>query len=739
MLRFISSLCLFAALVAFGLYFFWLTPGLPLIDTNSLMVSSPNKWTQVYAADGKTPILSHGKFHFKHVDIDKVSQDFKDALIATEDRRFYQHKGIDLYGVLRATVINITKGSIREGASTLTQQLSRNVFLNNERSLKRKLQEMLIATELEKKLSKDEILELYVNHIYFGEGAYGISAASEIFFNKSPDKLSLEEAALLAGLPQAPTSLNPFYNKERAVRRRNEVLTNLYEVKKLDKDTLNTAIKKPVSLNPNGRLLSAANRAPFFNQMVVMKVRKLLELDEQTFWQSGLKIYTTLNHIAQKKAQQAIQAHYRFKQKSKYPLEASIVSIEPETGKILAYVGGANFARSQFDRVSTALRAPGSLFKVFTYTAAIEKGFKPDRIYLDEPIKAGKWEPKNYDKKFHGYMSMAKAFVKSNNVVAVKTLHEVTPDAVIQVAKRMGVQSQLESNLSLTLGSSSMTLLDVTSAIGTLANKGVRSEPYGIEKIANRYGDVLYEHYRIETEALDQKTVDQMTRMMLGVVRFGTGGAANIGRQVAGKTGTSDEHRDGWFVGFTPDLITGVWMGYDNNTPVYKLSGGGDPALLWKHYMKPYYEGKPKKVFQLKYGDPITSESIHDVDLEKLSPIETHHPLALAGRILPTTDEPDLEEDGTLNGEAEQQPFSFIGPPAPQKSQTPQTEPSSIGPKPPKSLPKPPNPLQQNKVRAKPVKPPTIKPHIGSRPKHRLQPQPPAQQANGGPVPPVPQ
>lgn len=730
MMRFLSSSALIAALIGFGMYFFWITPDLPNINIDSLKEASPNKYTQVYASDGKTPILSHGKFHYKPADIENVSQDFKDALIATEDRRFYQHSGVDLLGVMRAIFINITKGGIQEGASTLTQQLARNVFLSNQRSLKRKFQEIIIAVKLEQKLTKDEILELYINHIYFGEGAYGLSAASEIFFNKKPANLTLEEAALLAGLPQAPSSLNPFYNKENAKKRRNEVLTNLYEVGKLDKAALEKAVERPVRLNPNGKLISSANRAPFFNQMVVLKVRELMDLDEQGFWQSGLKIYTTIDKDAQRNAQQAVANYYRLNQSSKYPLETGIVSIEPQTGKIRAYVGGANFSRSQFDRVSTALRAPGSLFKVFTYTAAIEKGFKPDRVYLDEPIKAGEWEPQNYDKKFHGYMTLADAFIKSNNVVAVKTLYEVSPESVIQVAKRMGVQSHLDNNLALTLGSSSMTLLDVTSSISTLANHGVRCEPYGIEKIENRYGEVLYEHYRIETQALDQKTVDQMVRLMQGVVQFGTGAAANIGRPVAGKTGTSDENRDGWFVGFTPELITGVWMGYDNNTTVWNLAGGGDPASLWAQYMRPYYAGKPVKQFNLTYGDPITPETVTTINMENLSPTEANHPLAMAGRSLPTADEPSLEEDPLLEGEDGEPPLSgpLIGPPPPASLDNAheqlQTQPS------------PPNPLQTAPLRQAPSQPQQAAPPPPPRPT----PQPAKKPVPvAPPVPPVPQ
>lgn len=618
-------------------------PGLPSVDKILKDGVNPTQWTQVLAADG-TPILSFGKFHHSNVELKQISPAFIDALIATEDRRFYNHHGVDPVAVLRAIVRDVMHKGFREGGSTITQQLARNVFLSNERSLSRKLKEAALAIELENKLSKQKILELYVNNIYFGEGAYGIKAASEIYFGKSPARLTIPEAALIAGLPQAPSGYSPFQNMQAAKARRDEVLDNLREVGKLSEEECEAYKKKPIRVNLAGKTMASSNKAPFFNRYVMDQVMKYFSLDEQSFWQSGLKIHTTLDIRAQALADEAIRRGSLAYGRTRLSQQAALLSIDPRTGAILAYVGGKDYGRSQFDRVSSAVRSPGSLFKVFTYTTAIDRGYEPTRVYLDEPIKIGDWQPNNYDKSHHGYMTIARALMTSNNIVAVKVIHELGPENVIQMARQMGIRSPLESYLGLTLGGSGVTLQEVTSAFGVLANQGVRVEPYAIEKITDDSGRQIYGERPVRLDVLNRTTVDTMVKMMEAVVARGTGVGANIGRPMAGKTGTSDDYRDAWFVGFTPDVVTGVWVGNDNNTPMPGMTGGALPAVIWRNYMKPYMASKRVVDFDLAYSKQLNDEDFVNYNMANLSDKDKDNDLSTH-----EIQEAQLEQDPTVS------------------------------------------------------------------------------------------
>ncbi len=607
-----------SAMVIFAGYVFSVTRNLPDVDKVLKDGINPTHWTQIFAADG-TPIMSFGKFHHKQVALTDVNPVFVEALLATEDRRFRVHKGVDPVAIMRAIVSDVTHGKIKEGGSTLTQQLARNVFLSNERSFSRKVREAVLAMKLENRLSKDEILELYINNIYFGEGAYGIRAASEIYFNKLPSQLSVDEAALLAGIPQAPSGYSPFQNPESAKARRNEVLQNLVEVGKLSQQEADSYKSKSFHLNAAGQQLSSSDKAPFFNRYVMQQVQRYFNVDEQTFWQSGLKIYTTLDYNAQTMAENALVNQSQAYGRTRKNQQAALVSIDPRSGAILAYVGGRNYQQSQFDRVTSAVRSPGSLFKIFTYTAAIDRGYEPSRVYLDEPISIAGWTPQNYDKSHHGYMTIARALITSNNIVAVKVLNELGPEAVIHTAHQMGIKSRLEPYLGLTLGGSGVNLLEITSAFGVLANQGVRSEPYAIERITDESGKNLYEHHPVHMDVLNRTTVDTMVKMMMGVVERGTGKAAAIGRPVAGKTGTSDDYKDAWFIGFTPEVVTGVWVGNDNNTPMPGMTGGALPASIWRAYMKPYMARRSPSDFDLAYSKPLSENDYTSYNLDNLS------------------------------------------------------------------------------------------------------------------------
>lgn len=627
LLRTLFTLVVMGCMAMFA-YFYSVTQGLPSVEKTLHDGVNPTRWTQVFASDG-TPILSFGRFRHQSVRLENVSPYFIDALIATEDRRFYTHRGVDPVAVVRAIVSDVTHKKIREGGSTLTQQLARNVFLNNERSFSRKLREAALAMQIEEKLTKQQILELYVNNTYFGEGAYGIQAASEIYFGKSPSKLSRAEAALLAGLPQAPSGYSPYQNLRKARARRNEVLANLKEVGKITAEQMRTLQQQGIHLNPSGRTLSASDRAPFFNRYIMSRVMRYLNLDEQSFWQSGLKIRTTLDLHAQRLAEQAVYNQSLAAGRTRVNQQAALISLDAQSGAILAYVGGKNYQESQFDRVSDATRSPGSLFKIFTYTAAIDKGYEPTRVYLDEPLQMGNWQPQNYDRSHHGYMTVARALITSNNIIAVKVIHELGAETVVRLAQQMGIRSPLEPYLGLTLGGSGVNLLEMSSAFSVLANQGLRVEPYGIAGIVDEDSRSLYSEHPVKVNVLNRTTVDTMVRMMEGVIARGTGHAANIGRPVAGKTGTSDDYRDAWFIGFTPDIVTGVWVGNDNNAPMPGMTGGSLPANIWRAFMSPYLAGKPVKNFDLAYAKPMKEDDFTSFNLRNLSEGEKADPSAM--------------------------------------------------------------------------------------------------------------
>lgn len=622
----------FIALILIGImavtaYIFAVTQDLPPVEKVLRDGVNPTQWTQVFASNG-TPIMSFGKFHHENLRLNQVAPAFIDALIATEDRRFYEHHGVDPIAVLRAIVSDLTHKKIREGGSTITQQLARNVFLNSERSFARKIREAALAMQLEDKLTKKQILELYVNNTYFGEGAYGIKAASQIYFGKLPSRLTVPESALLAGLPQAPSGYSPFHNLKAARNRRNEVLQNLVEVGKITPEQSTRYQAQSIHLSQNGRSLASADKAPFFNRYVLAQVMRFFNLDEQSFWQSGLKIYTTLDLNAQALAEKAVVRQTAIYGRNRPTQQASLISINPQTGSILAYVGGKNYQQSQFDRVSDAVRSPGSLFKVFTYTTAVDRGYEPSRVYLDEPIKMSGWRPQNYDKSHHGYMTMARALMTSNNIVAVKVIHELGPEAVMAMAQQMGINTPMEPYLGLTLGGSGVKLLEITSAFGVLGNQGVRVEPHAIDKITDEGGHEIYREHPVRTNVLNRTTVDTMVNMMMAVIDRGTGRAASIGRPVAGKTGTSDDYHDAWFIGFTPDVVTGVWVGNDNNTTMPGMTGGSLPASVFRAFMQPFMATRPVQNFDLAYSRPLLEDDFTTYDIHKLSDKENESALS---------------------------------------------------------------------------------------------------------------
>ncbi|MGK7946413.1 MAG: transglycosylase domain-containing protein [Microcystaceae cyanobacterium] len=503
------------------------------------------------------------------------------AFIASEDRRFESHRGVDIQGILRAAWSNVRAGKVVEGGSTITQQLARIVFLSQERSLNRKVKEMRLAQKIEGKLTKAQILERYLNLVYLGSGAYGLGDAAWIYFGKTVDQLTIGEAATLAGIIPAPSTYSPIDNPKAAQERRNLVLNQMAELDMITAEAAQTAIASPLTLNPK-QPKRLVRHAPHFTDYVMKEVGRYVS--RQVLDDGGVIIETTLDPKWQQEAEEIIEngvkrygRGYRFQQ-------ASLVSVDPRTGQIKAMVGGVDYEKNQFNRAVQAKRQPGSTFKTFVYATAIAAGFSPNQGFLDAEYVVDGYKPENYGDRYSGNtVSMRQALTSSLNVVAVKVLVDVGWTPIIGVARKMGIESELKPTYSLALGSWEVDLLELTGAYGTLANKGIHQQPYGISRVLDRNGQVLYQAKPQAVEALDPESAAITTWMLRSVVTSGTGRAAQIGRPVAGKTGTSDQARDLWFVGYIPQLVTGIWLGNDNNKPTNGASTLS--AMLWRQYM----------------------------------------------------------------------------------------------------------------------------------------------------------
>ncbi|MBI4784698.1 MAG: PBP1A family penicillin-binding protein [Oscillatoriophycideae cyanobacterium NC_groundwater_1537_Pr4_S-0.65um_50_18] len=532
------------------------------------------------SSDG-TVLQQIGSATRQKVAITQMPPRLPEAFIASEDQGFYGHKGVDYVAIARASLANVMSGQVKEGGSTITQQLSRIVFLDQERSLGRKVREALLAQKMEEELDKKQILEQYLNLVYLGSGAYGVADAAWIFFSKPVDKLTLGEMALIAGMAPAPSAYSPLVNLEFAQERRNVVLKRMIDVGFISEAEGNAAIATPIKLKP-GALRNATSPVPYFTSYVQQQLPRLISKDELEV--GGLTVETTLNLKWQKQAQAVVKNAIAYYGGAEGFEQASLVSVDPRNGEIKALVGGDDFGKSQFNRATQAQRQPGSTFKAFVYATAIAAGFSPYRGYIDAKYVVDGYEPRNYGKNYRGSVSMKDALTSSINIVAVKTLVDVGFDPVVKMAQRMGIKSKLLPAYSLALGSSEVNLLELTSAYGTLANKGNHIEVHGVTRILNRFGKVIYQADYKPKRAIDADSAAIMTWMLQGVVQGGTGGAAALGdRAVAGKTGTSEKRRDLWFVGYIPQLVTGVWMGNDDSSPTYGASSTA--AATWYDFM----------------------------------------------------------------------------------------------------------------------------------------------------------
>ena len=511
------------------------------------------------------------------VSVDQLPPWLIAAVIATEDRRFYRHFGIDLRGIFRAAFRNLREGGVREGGSTITQQLAKNLFLTHQRSYKRKIQEVLLALWLEQNLSKDEILTLYLNRVYFGAGAYGVDAAARRYFAKPATGVTLGEAAMLAGLLTAPSRYAPTVNPQGARARAGVVLSDMVEAGLLEDDQADAAKARTVSIatQPTRR------RGRYFADWV----RDQLPDYVGTSGNTDLVVGTTLDVDLQAAAESAISETLAAAKRDLNAGQAALIAMTGN-GAVRAMVGGADYRASSYNRAVTALRQPGSAFKLFVYLAALENGISPSSRVVDAPLEINGWKPRNYSGRFRGDMSLREAFATSVNTVAVRVSERLGRGRVIDTARRLGITSKMASHPSIALGAAEVTLIELTAAYAAVANGGFGVWPHAIVEVGGNGDHGLYRRQGTGPgRVLSATTSRQMTALLQAVVTSGTGRAAQMDGFAAGKTGTSQDYRDAWFVGFSGDLVVGVWVGNDNATPMRGVTGGTLPARIWRQFM----------------------------------------------------------------------------------------------------------------------------------------------------------
>jgi 1A family penicillin-binding protein len=580
-----------------------------LPSVTALETIQPLQGTQVFDENDE-PISEFQVARRIFVPLPSVPRTLRDALIATEDKRFYSHYGLDPIGILRALYQNYRRGRFAEGGSTITQQLTKVLFLTPDKSLERKVKEAVLALELERRYPKDRILEMYLNQVYFGQGAYGVEAAARTYFGKSVSELSLAEAALLAGLPRAPSAYSPFDHPAAAKRRREVVLNRM-----VDAGVLRAGEAKRIAASDLGLLPPERRRTS--GQYFLDYVQQALEarFGADMVFKGGLHAYTSLSPSMQLLAEQSLRDGLRAIELRASTLvtdhpEGAILTLDPQTGYIKAMVGGFDFFRSEFNRAVAARRQPGSAFKPFVYVAALEAGFTPATVIDDSPVtypvgrNGQPWKPDNYDRKFRGPTTLQEAVEESINVVTVKLQERIGVERTIRVARRVGISSPLNADLTLALGSSDLSLLELTSAYGSLANQGVWVEPTAIRYVTDAQGKLLFEDVPQGTEAMSPAVAYVITHMLRGVVERGTGqGAKVLGRPIAAKTGTSNDYSNAWFIGFTPHIVTGVWVGYDRPRSLGREETGSRVAVpIWTAYMGKVLTRIPREDFPVPDG-----------------------------------------------------------------------------------------------------------------------------------------
>ena len=510
-------------------------------------------------------------------DLDALPDYVPAAFIAIEDRRFYHHPGFDPIGMMRAMATNMRAGRVVQGGSTLTQQLAKNLFLTPDQNLRRKVQELMLAVWLEMKFSKKEILALYLNRVYFGAGAYGIEAASQRYFDKSAKDLTVGEAALLAGLLKAPSRYSPVSESERAANRATVVLNEMEEAGVITAAQREEAVTQPIIVS---RTL-ATQHAQYFIDWLDKSIRGLV--GEPT---EDMIVETTLDLTLQTAAERSVR-RILDRDEGKGVEQAALVALDGD-GRVRAMIGGGSYADSQFNRAVDARRQAGSAFKPFVYLAAVEAGYTPQTPVVDQPITIGNWSPKNYSNTFSGNMTLAQAVAQSTNTVAAYVADQVGRDSVARAARRLGIESRIGLEPAMALGAVEVSPLEMATAYDPFANGGRRVEAYGVSRIRTPQGRVIYQRASGQSgQAINNPSLYYMNQMLRGVMTSGTGRSAAIaGRDLAGKSGTTSDYKDAWFVGYTGGFVTAVWVGKDDNTAMRGVTGGSSPAAIWKGFME---------------------------------------------------------------------------------------------------------------------------------------------------------
>lgn len=549
-------------------------PDLPDVSQlNDLQLISA---TQVYDRDGAliSKLFEQNRLV---VSDSQMSPYLEQAIVANEDARFYQHYGIDPIGIIRAVLRNIRAGSIAEGGSTVTQQLAREMFLNQQQTITRKLKEALLALQIEARFSKAEIMEAYLNQVYLGEGAYGVEAAAQRYFDKPAAALDLAESALIAGLARGPSLYSPYRDMDAALKRRNMVLRNMQEKGFISTEELSAASRQEICLAAK----KERTRAAYFVDYIAAQL--IDRFGEDAVYKGGLKVYTTLDQKAQQAAEKTLGE-----------IQGAVVALDPVSGHILAMVGGNHYEVSQRNRAIEELRQPGSAFKPFVYAAALSNGYRANSVIVDEPVNIAGYKPQNYDHKYIGSMTIKKALRWSVNTVAVKTAYDIGMDKVLSLAETAGIStlSGEDNHLAAALGglTQGVSLLELTSAYAIFANNGIWSQPLAILRVVDDHGNTIYEGQQQQHAVLDEATAYIMTDILRGVIDGGTASNARLNCPAAGKTGTSDNYETAWFIGYTPQLLAGVYLGNDDRSPV-NLSGT-QAAERWQLFMQAALEGK---------------------------------------------------------------------------------------------------------------------------------------------------
>lgn len=536
----------------------------------------------IVASDGSV-LAEQGSFYGDEARLEELPDYIPNAIVAIEDRRFRSHHGIDPIGLARAVVRSAQAGRMVQGGSTITQQLAKNLFLSPERTAWRKMQEAVLALWLERKFSKDEILQLYLNRVYFAGGQNGIERAAQVIYGKTTAELTLSEAATLAGILPSPNAYSPLKNPDIAERRKKLVLNAMVEEGYISEQEAKQTVAAPATVVAADYIPAKQYVVDWINEQLPQLVKK---------YDQSIIVETTIDPVLQNDAEQALRKRLTENGKKLKVSQGAVVMLDSR-GAVKALVGGRSYKGSQYNRATKAHRQPGSAFKPFVYLAAIENGYRPETEAIDEPVRIGNYQPENYRQKYLGRVTLETAFAQSLNTVAVKLANEVGTDRVADVAQRLGISSPLGRDASLALGTSEVTLLELTSAFAPFANGGEAIAPHVVTRISTRDGDVLYERVNSGLgKVVTDYDLGAMNVLFRAVVRQGTAKKAQFGGfDIGGKTGTSQNYRDAWFVGFTPYYVTGVWLGNDDNAPTKNVTGGSLPAIIWRDVMEPAHAG----------------------------------------------------------------------------------------------------------------------------------------------------